>query len=40
MNKKHWISVDLPSPEAPAHELISDAYRLVVASLPRDQRPA
>jgi predicted DNA-binding protein (MmcQ/YjbR family) len=40
MNKKHWISVDLPSAEAPAQELISDAYRLVVASLPRDQRPA
>ena len=39
MNKKHWVSVDLPSGNAPLAELIRDSYELVVATLPRDKRP-
>lgn len=39
MNKKHWVSVDLPSTEAPTLELIRDSYDLVVATLPRAKRP-
>jgi predicted DNA-binding protein (MmcQ/YjbR family) len=39
MNKKHWISVQLPAQKAPLAELIRDSYDLVVATLPRDQRP-
>ena len=39
MNKKHWVSVDLPSAGAPLDELIRDSYELVVATLPRDKRP-
>ena len=39
MNKRHWISVTLPSRSAPLDELIRDSYDLVVASLPRAQRP-
>lgn len=39
MNKKHWISVDLPAGDAPLAELIRDSYELVVATLPRAQRP-
>lgn len=39
MNKKHWISVDLPTREAPLAELIRDSYELVVAKLPRAERP-
>jgi predicted DNA-binding protein (MmcQ/YjbR family) len=39
MNKKHWITVSLPSTEVPAAELIRDSWELVVAGLPRDQRP-
>ena len=39
MNKKHWVSIDLPSAGAPLDELIRDSYELVVASLPRDKRP-
>jgi len=39
MNKKHWISVDLPSRTAPLAELIRDSYELVVAGLPRAKRP-
>ena len=39
MNKKHWISVDLPSAGAPLDEFIRDSYELVVATLPRDKRP-
>jgi len=39
MNKKHWVSVDLPSVGAPLADLIRDSYELVVATLPRDQRP-
>lgn len=39
MNKKHWVSVDLPSVGAPLADLIRDSYDLVVATLPRDQRP-
>ncbi len=39
MNKKHWISVDLPTTGAPLDELIQASYDLVVASLPRAERP-
>ena len=39
MNKKHWISVGLPSSAVPVEELIADSWRLVVAGLPRDRRP-
>lgn len=39
MNKKHWISVDLPSTHAPVEELITGSYDLVVAALPRARRP-
>ncbi len=39
MNKKHWISVELPPGRAPIEELIADSYRLVIAGLPRDRRP-
>ena len=39
MNKKHWVSIDLPSAGAPLDELIRDSYELVVATLPRDKRP-
>ena len=39
MNKKHWVSVALPSRHAPLEELIRDSYDLVVAGLPRHQRP-
>lgn len=39
MNKKHWISVHLPSADVPVAELIADSYDLVVAGLPRARRP-
>ena len=39
MNKKHWISVNLPAPGVPLDELIKASYELVVASLPRASRP-
>lgn len=39
MNKKHWISVALPSAAVPLRELIADSYGLVVAGLPRAKRP-
>ncbi len=39
MNKKHWISVSLPSASVPAADLIRDSWELVVAGLPRAQRP-
>jgi len=39
MNKKHWISVTLPSRDAPVADLIRDSYDLVVAGLPRAKRP-
>jgi predicted DNA-binding protein (MmcQ/YjbR family) len=39
MNKKHWITVALPAAEAPVDELIQGSYDLVVAQLPRAQRP-
>ncbi len=39
MNKKHWISVDLPTKSAPLEELIQASYDLVVAGLPRADRP-
>ena len=39
MNKKHWVSVDLPTRGAPLAEMIRDSYDLVVAKLPRAERP-
>jgi len=39
MNKKHWISVELPSRTAPLTDLVRDSYELVVAGLPRAKRP-
>jgi len=39
MNKKHWITISLPSAAAPLDELIRDSYQLVVATLPRAERP-
>jgi predicted DNA-binding protein (MmcQ/YjbR family) len=39
MTKKHWISVMLPAGDAPVDDLIRDSYDLVVAGLPRAQRP-
>ncbi|MBN9239032.1 MAG: hypothetical protein BGO97_05035 [Micrococcales bacterium 70-64] len=39
MNKKHWITVALPSATVPAEDLIRDSWELVVAGLPRHQRP-
>lgn len=39
VNKKHWVTVKLPSSEAPVDELILGSYELVVASLPRAKRP-
>ena len=39
MNKKHWVTVTLPADDVPITELIRDSYDLVVATLPRDQRP-
>lgn len=39
MNKKHWITLELPAWDAPAEELIQGSYDLVVAGLPRAQRP-
>lgn len=39
MNKRHWVSVGLPSGQVPLAELIRESYDLVVASLPRDKRP-
>ena len=40
MNKKHWISVDFTDERAPTAELIAASYDLVVAGLPKSQRPA
>ena len=39
MNKKHWISVTLPTAKAPVTELIRDSYDLVVAGMSRAKRP-
>ncbi len=39
MNKKHWISIDVPVRAAPVEELVRESYRLVVAGLPRHRRP-
>ena len=39
MNKKHWISIAVPSRGAPVDELIAASYDLVVAGLPRAKRP-
>ena len=32
MNKKHWITLE-------SGELVTDSYRLVVAHLPKGERP-
>jgi len=39
MNKKHWISVQLPTTPVPVAELIRASYDLVVDGLPRAKRP-
>ncbi|CAN5327686.1 MmcQ/YjbR family DNA-binding protein [soil metagenome] len=39
MNKKHWITVQVPPGRTPIEELIADSYDLVVAGLPRARRP-
>ena len=39
MNKKHWISVELPTRGAPLVELIRASYELVIAGLKRAERP-
>lgn len=39
MNKRHWITLALPAHDAPAEQLIQASYDLVVAGLPRAQRP-
>ncbi|HJF13381.1 MAG TPA: MmcQ/YjbR family DNA-binding protein [Enteractinococcus helveticum] len=41
MNKRHWISLATGTSNHPGlfQELLTDSYRLVVARLPRVQRP-
>ena len=41
MNKTHWIKVELESdvPVSEIRSLIKEAYDLIVASLPKSQRP-
>lgn len=39
MNKKHWISVTLPTRRVPVADLIRASYDLVVEGLPRAKRP-
>lgn len=39
MNKKHWISVTLPTSDVPVADLIRASYDLVVDGLPRAKRP-
>lgn len=39
MNKKHWISVTLPTEHVPVGDLIRASYDLVVDGLPRAKRP-
>ncbi|MFJ4164502.1 MmcQ/YjbR family DNA-binding protein [Microbacterium sp. NPDC089698] len=41
MNKKHWITLlpDESLEQGLVEELVTEAYRLVVAKLPRAQRP-
>ncbi|MBS1672366.1 MAG: MmcQ/YjbR family DNA-binding protein [Actinobacteria bacterium] len=41
MNKRHWITLqaDGSLPQDLVEELVTEAYRLVVARLPRAQRP-
>lgn len=39
MNKKHWITVQLPAPAVPIEELVRASYDLVVDGLPRASRP-
>ena len=41
MNKRHWITVEAADDvdESLLRDLVTDSYRLVVATLPRRQRP-
>ena len=39
MNKKHWISVELPTDRVPVGELIRASWDLVVEGLPQRLRP-
>ncbi|AMM19296.1 hypothetical protein AX769_03055 [Frondihabitans sp. PAMC 28766] len=41
MNKRHWITVELDGslPEGLEADLIDESYRLVIATLPKAQRP-
>ncbi len=41
LSKKHWVSVTLDGavPDEELRELLVGSYRLVVAGLPRSQRP-
>ena len=41
MNKRHWITVEAASgvDEPLLNDLVTDSYRLVVATLPRRERP-
>ncbi|MGV8883598.1 MAG: MmcQ/YjbR family DNA-binding protein [Rhodoglobus sp.] len=39
MNKKHWISIELPATGVPVTELIRASYDLVIDGLPRAKRP-
>jgi predicted DNA-binding protein (MmcQ/YjbR family) len=41
MNKDHWITVDLDGdlPRGLVDDLIAESYRLVIAKLPKAQRP-
>ncbi|MCK2199479.1 MmcQ/YjbR family DNA-binding protein [Corynebacterium callunae] len=39
MNKKHWISIAEGTPLELTQDLIEDSYHLVIAGLPKNQRP-
>ncbi len=41
MNKRHWITVEAGGDvdRQLLEDLVTDSYRLVVATLPRDRRP-
>lgn len=41
LNKRHWISVDFDAdlPDGLLEELVLDSYHLVLAKVPRSQRP-
>lgn len=42
LSRRHWVRVRLPGavPDDELLELVEDSYRLVVARLPRGQRPS